>query len=81
MNQKFDLILFDEGDTAGYECYKNAVHNLEWDKDCKFSDKTLTFLSVDSFSNALEGLDNLNQLTNKIVVDNSPLPLEGAQAS
>lgn len=78
LNQKFDLIFFDDDDTAGYECYKNAIHDLDWTKDCKFSDKTLTFLGVDSFSNALEGLDNLSDLSNRIVVDNSPLPLGGA---
>ena len=81
LNQKFDLILFDEEDTAGYTCYTDAVFNLEWEKECTFSSKTRQFLNQESFSDWLDGLDQLDNLTGKIVVDNSPLPIGGAISS
>ena len=46
-NQKFDLILFDEDDTEGFSCYAKAVFNLDWNSNCKFSDKTKVFTNRD----------------------------------
>ena len=80
MNQKFDLILFDDDDTAGYECYTDAVFNLKWDADCQFSEKTTVFLNQDSFSDWFDGLDQIDELEGKIVVDNTPLPQGGAMS-
>ena len=80
MNQKFDVILFDEDDEEGFECYKDAVFQLKWQQDCKFSDKTRLFLNKDSFSDWFDGLDQISELTGKLVVDNTPLPLGGASA-
>ena len=78
LNQKFDIILFDEGDTEGYACYVKAVFDLNWNADCKFSDKTRLFLNNDSFSDWFDGLDQIDELTGKLVIDNTALPKGGA---
>ena len=57
MNQKFDVILFDEDDDEGFKCYVKAVLSLDWEADCKFSDETMVFLNQDSFSDWFDGLD------------------------
>ena len=74
------MILFDKDDTAGYDCYSNAVFKLQWTTDCQFSDKTRLFLNQDSFSDWFDGLDQIDELSGRIVVDNTPLPLGGASS-
>ena len=78
LNQKFDLILFDIDDTEGFSCYAKAVFHLDWNTECTFSDKTRVYKSVDHFSDWLDGLDQIDELSGKIVIDNSPLPHGGA---
>lgn len=77
-NAKFDIIIFDEDDTKGFECYSDAAHNLKWDTDCTFSDKTQVFLDQDKFDQSLIGLDNLSKMTKHVIIDNTPLPKGGS---
>ena len=77
-NQKFDLILFDEEDKDGFSCYVEAVKQLNWSRDCKFSEKTRVYKSVDTFSDWLDGLDQIDELSGTIVIDNTPLPTDGS---
>ena len=77
-NQKFDLILFDEEDKDGFSCYAEAVKQLNWSRDCKFSEKTRVYKSVDTFSDWLDGLDQIDELSGTIVIDNTPLPTDGS---
>jgi len=72
------LILFDEGDTEGFSCYAKAIFELDWAAKCQFSEKTRVYTSVDKFSDWLDGLDQIDELSGKIVIDNSPLPHGGA---
>ena len=57
LNQKFDLILFDESDTEGFKCYAKAVFTLDWRANCQFSEKTRVYTHIDTFSDWLDGLD------------------------
>ena len=54
------------------------MRDKKWDVDCTFSEKTLTFLNQDGFSDALDGLDQIEQLTGTLIIDNTPLPKGGA---
>ena len=80
LNQKFDILMFDPNDQEGIDCYKNAVFNLKWDSDCKFADQTLTYLNVENFSDWIDGLDQIEELSGTIIVDNTPLPKGGASS-
>ena len=55
-----------------------AVFDLNWNADCKFSDKTRLFLNNDSFSDWFDGLDQIDELSGKLVIDNTALPKGGA---
>ena len=78
LNQKFDVFIFDENDEEGYDCYVDAVYNLNWSKECTYSDKTQIYLNQDSFSDRKEGLDRIQELKGRVVLDNSPFPIDGA---
>ena len=78
LNQKFDLILFDDDDKEGMRCYMGAVAAKKWDTDCQFSDKTKVFLNTVSFSDWFDGLDQIDELSGTIVIDNTKLPIGGA---
>ena len=77
LNQKFDVFIFDENDEEGYDCYVDAVYNLNWSKECTYSDKTQIYLNQDSFSDRKEGLDRIQELKGRVVLDNSPFPIDG----
>ena len=32
INNEFDIIIFDQEDNSGFDCYEKAVQNLNWDK-------------------------------------------------
>ena len=81
LNQKFDLILFDEGDEEGYKCYVKAVTSRNWDANCNFKEKTRIFKNTDTFSDFWDGLDQIDELSGRIIIDNTPFPLDGASSS
>ena len=54
------MIIFDEDDKEGFSCYAKAVFNLDWNAKCTFSEKTRVFLSVDKFTDMIDGLDQID---------------------
>ena len=57
-----------------------AVFQLDWNAKCEFAEETRLFLNNDSFSDWFDGLDQIEELTGKLVIDNTPLPDGGAQS-
>ena len=51
-----------------------AVFQLDWNAKCEFAEETRLFLNNDSFSDWFDGLDQIEELTGKLVIDNTPLP-------
>ena len=78
MNQKFDVILFADGDTTGYDCYKNAVEKLLWQEDCQFAEGTKIYTHQDRFSFNVMSIDQIGFANQKVIIDNTPLPQGGA---
>ena len=77
INTLFDVIIFDPSDEAGFKCYQDAVYNLNWDAQCRFSDKTEIHLNQDSWTISAQGLRDIEKHTH-VVIDNTPLPKGGA---
>lgn len=55
-----------------------AVYALDWNKECTFDENTRVYLNQDEFSDWFDGMDHIQELKGKIVLDNTPLPIGGA---
>ena len=49
-----------------------------WQTDCEFSENTKVYTDQTSFTASLIGLDQLGFANSKVIVDNTPLPKDGA---
>ena len=78
MNQHFDVLIFDEADQAGYDCYKDAVEKLLWDEECEFAPNTKIFTHQSEFKMNIIGMDQIGAANSKVIIDNTPLPKDGA---
>ena len=79
-NHLFDILIFPSDDETAFECYKHAVQQLLWEKnDCDFS-KVETYLSVSNFEAALNSIQEIASVDKHVVIDNTPLPPNGADS-
>ena len=89
-NFKFDVFVFEVDEETGksedYECYKQTVISQNWNKDCKFyakkgdsSVETEIIRNLERTSRALKGYLESNDKDRIIVIDNTPIPADGAQ--
>ena len=72
------MIVFDENDTEGLDCYKNSVAALKWDSECAYGPDTEIYLNQESFSSNFVSLDQIDFANKKVIIDNTPLPAGGA---
>jgi|APGre2960657444_1045066.scaffolds.fasta_scaffold171506_1 hypothetical protein len=63
-----------------YNCYYDTVRSKAWSSfDCDMADVT-KLLNIDTFSYDMKELIGINLQNKHIVVDNSPLPVGGADS-
>ena len=76
----FDILIFPADDSTAFDCYKEAVHQLKWDKfECDFTNVE-QHLNVSNFAADLNSIEELASVDKHVVVDNTPLPVGGAQS-
>ena len=84
-NYNFDILIFevdDDGKSEDLECYKTAVFNKEYTKDCNFG-QTLKFTEFNNVQSQTYEIKNGLETNDKdriVVIDNSPFPKDGANA-
>ena len=86
-NFKFDMFIFEvneDGTSEDLECYRNAVHHKNWNVDCDFGNKGTKveiYKNIDHAEYILKSATESNDKDKFVVIDNTPLPQGGAQAS
>ena len=54
------------------------MQTKKWDTECKYHEKTKVYLDTTSFSDWFDGLDQIDELSGLIVIDNTQMPAGGA---
>lgn len=72
--------MFDQNDDTALNCYKQAVTSKQWNATCDFS-KVEMHLNVQSYYDVLQAMKEDTLYKMRIIVDNTPLPAKGANAS
>lgn len=84
-NFEFDILVFDvvDGTSADLECYKQAVYDANWQKDCGLEKSKVThlFTHVQLQSHAIKSGEEENDKDRVVILDNTPFPRGGAYAN
>jgi hypothetical protein len=84
-NFEFDILVFDvvDGTSADLECYKQAVFDSDWEKDCSLeqSQGAHLFTHVQLQSHAIKSGEEENDKDRVVILDNTPFPRGGAYAN
>ena len=85
-NFQFDIFVFevdDEGRSADFDCYKQAVFTKLFNTDCNFGQNGLTteiFTNIESRTYNLKSDTESNDKDRFVIIDNTPFPADGAFA-
>uniref|UniRef100_A0A7S3IY14 Uncharacterized protein n=1 Tax=Strombidium inclinatum TaxID=197538 RepID=A0A7S3IY14_9SPIT len=82
-NFEFDVLIFEVDESSkssAYDCYVEAVSAKNWDPNCDF-EKVKVYTKRDDEQYSLKASNETNDKDRIIVIDNTPIPKGGAQAS